>query len=196
MTTRQSFKQQCLSNSQFLSLLVDPYEGHNYTKISCMGSRDFCPLENSVSSDCPRGHDRVAGKADGIFVEHVLGLELKNVTFYFEIPWKTWFGDCLHIKDDFNEHMHGQDAVRCIHGPVSKLSSCSKHASGEFSTLSLVSGTPKSFQQQARCSPMTAVFFVASAVIPVLWVLFNRKWRRPMEGACLFVDGNCYERLT
>jgi hypothetical protein len=98
---------------------IDPSDN---TTMSCLGSRDYRPWENTPQPDCPRGHDRVPGHADGIFVEHVVGLRLKNVTVEFASPRKFWFGQCIHVcnpeRDLEREKgvVDGVASVRCING--------------------------------------------------------------------------------
>lgn len=92
---------------------------HHYKKIPCQGSRDYRPLASSVPPECPRGHDRVASKADGIFVEQVRNLRFANVTIEFETPRKPWFGRCIRFRHNENEdyYPHNNNShhrVQCI----------------------------------------------------------------------------------
>lgn len=101
--------------------------------VTCLRSRDYRPLENAAPPDCPRGHDRVLGKDDGIYAEHVGGLQFDNVTVAFSTPKEAWYGDCIHIcrqgspreavaAEDEEMVVDGLELVRCIHDPSGLLS--------------------------------------------------------------------------
>ena len=84
--------------------------------IPCMGTRDYRPTANGAGSKCPKGHDRVPAKADGIFLENAHGISFKGgVVFEFEMPRKKWFGTCVNV-DKWSTNITGLDGVTCIHG--------------------------------------------------------------------------------
>ena len=55
------------------------------------------------------------GKADGLFIENAHGVVLKNVTFEYEMPRRSWFGDCL-VVDNRSTGVIGAKDVCCING--------------------------------------------------------------------------------
>ena len=89
------------------------------TIIPCMGSRDYrptpTPSSNSSLKTCPRGHDRVPAKADGIYLENAHGVSFTNVTFEFALPRQDWYGTCIQI-DQWSTDVKGASGIRCING--------------------------------------------------------------------------------
>lgn len=77
----------------------------------CMGTRDYRPHDNG---NCDY-YCRMPGKADGLFIENAHGVVLKNVTFEYEMPRRSWFGDCL-VVDNRSTGVIGAKHVRCING--------------------------------------------------------------------------------
>ena len=87
-----------------------------------MGTRDYRPTASvhapttANSSSCPRGHDRVPAKADGIHLENAHRVTFKGgVVFEFETPRKAWFGQCVSV-DKWSGDVAGLGGVVCLHG--------------------------------------------------------------------------------
>ena len=80
--------------------------------LPCFGTHDYRPHNGgSCSYYC-----RTPSKAHGLYVENVHGLTLKNVTFEFEQPRQSWFGNCLKV-DNRSTGVVGAADVHCIGGP-------------------------------------------------------------------------------
>ena len=62
---------------------------------------------------------REEAKADGLYLEHVFGAVLRNVTIEFEAPRLDWFGACVAMDPVTKQAgVHGLSEVRCINGPA------------------------------------------------------------------------------
>ena len=89
------------------------------TVIPCMGTRDYrptpAPPANSSLHNCPRGHDRVPAKADGIYLENAHNISFSNVIFEYELPRKDYYGTCIQM-DQWSTNVSGVDDITCING--------------------------------------------------------------------------------
>jgi hypothetical protein len=83
-------------------------------QLPCMGTRDYRPHDGGACSY----YCRTPSKAHGLSVENVHGLVLRNFTVEYELPRRSWFGDCLSI-DNRSTGVVGAASVRCINGPTS-----------------------------------------------------------------------------
>ena len=88
--------------------------GESGAQLPCFGTHDYRP--HDTGAECSY-YCRTPAKAHGLYAENVHGLTLKNVTFEFEQPRKSWFGECLKV-DNRSTGVVGAEDVHCIGGPA------------------------------------------------------------------------------
>lgn len=91
-----------------------PPRARSARQLLCLGTRDYRPHNGGACSY----YCRTPSKAHGLYVENVHGLTLKNFTIEYELPRRSWFGDCL-VVDNRSTGIVGAASIRCINGPVS-----------------------------------------------------------------------------